>query len=273
MLALKLSPFRLVVLALLPVQIAAGRLDAIATNLPASVDLRPKFEQWNLTNRSQGKRGTCSVFALGGALEFAAAQARGEAQRFSVEFLNWSGNQVIGRHKDSGFFSDLFQGYSRYGICTEDAFPYRAEFESGNQPSERVVSDAKAQLALNLKEHWIKKWNVKTGLTDPQLAAIKQTLADGWPVCAGCRWPNQPQWARGVLQMCGPEAVFDGHSVLLVGYRDDATQPGGGNFILRDSNHRGTERSMSFEYARAYVNDAIWIESQPAKPARAPQTK
>jgi hypothetical protein len=230
--------------------------------LPTSIDLRPKFEQWNLTNRSQGKRGTCSVFAIAGALEFAAAHARGEGQRFSVEFLNWSGNQIIGKPKDGGFFSDLWRGYSTYGVCTEKAFSYRVEFEPGNQPSERVVSEAKTQLALNLKEHWIKRWNVKTGLTELQFGAIKRTLAEGWPVCAGCRWPNQPQWSKGVLQMCAPEAVFDGHSVLLVGYRDDPDQPDRGRFLLRDSNHRGADRFMSFEYARAYVNDAIWIESQ-----------
>src|SRR5215471_3933681 len=79
--------------------------------LPASVDLRPKFELWSLTNRSQGKRGTCSVFAVTGAWEFAAASSRGRGERFSVEFLNWSGNQVIGRPKDGGFFSDLWRGY------------------------------------------------------------------------------------------------------------------------------------------------------------------
>jgi C1A family cysteine protease len=238
------------------------------SDLPSSIDLRPKFEHWNLTNRLQGKRGTCSVFAIAGAVEFAAAHTRGEGQRFSVEFLNWSGNQVIGKAKDGGFFSDLWSGYSKYGICSENSFPYRAEFLPANDPPGQTITEATNQLSLQLQEHWIKKWNVKTGLTKSQFTAIKRTLSAGWPVCAGCRWPNQPRWSNGVLQMCAPEAVFDGHSVLLIGYRDDPTQPGGGSFLLRDSNHRGRERYMCFEYARAYVNDAIWIDSQPAQSAQ-----
>jgi hypothetical protein len=235
---------------------------AASITLPASVDLRPKFEAWNLTNRVQGKRGTCSVFAVTGALEFAAANSRGHGERFSVEFLNWSGNQIIGRPKDGGFFSDLWRGYATYGICSEKSFPYRAEFDNSLAPPAEVVTEAKAQVLPGLKEHWIKKWNVKTGITDSQFNAIKRTLNEGWPVCAGCRWPNRPQWTKGVLQMCAAEAVFDGHSVLLVGYRDDPDQPGGGSFVLRDSNHARGDRFMCFEYARAYINDAIWIESQ-----------
>ena len=56
------------------------------------------------------------------------------------------------------------------------------------------------------------------------LDAIKQTLATGWPVCGGFRWPKQDQWKNEVLQM-SPAEVFDGHSVLLVGYRMTPPNP------------------------------------------------
>ena len=59
--------------------------------------------------------------------------------------------------------------------------------------------------------------------------------------------------------MCPPEAVFDGHSVMLVGYRDDETQSGGGVFIFRNSSHGGRDGFMPYSYAREYMNDSVWI--------------
>ena len=123
------------------------------------------------------------------------------------------------------------------------------------------ANSAASRLADRLR--WIKKWDVNTGLSEAELDAIKQTLATGWPVCGGFRWPKQDQWKNEVLQMCPPAEVFDGHSVLLVGYRDDAAQPGGGVFIFRNTNRGGADGNMPYAYAQAYMNDAVWIESKP----------
>ena len=57
------------------------------------------------------------------------------------------------------------------------------------------------RLSLGLRLHWIKEWNVNTGLTDEHVAAIKNTLSQGWPVCGGFRWPKQERWEKEVLQM------------------------------------------------------------------------
>lgn len=236
--------------------------------LPASVDLRPSFEKWGLPVLKQGKRGTCSVFTVAGALEFAAASKLQHGERFSVEFLNWGANKMNGEKDDGSFFSDLWSGFATYGACLEKTLPYRAEFDPTLAPSAEVLTEAKAQLALGLRHHWIKEWNVKTGLTEAEFLAVKRTLNQGWPVCGGFRWPKQPKWTDGVLGMCPADAVYDGHSVLLVGYRDDASQPGGGVFLFRNSNKDGPAGSMPYTYARAYMNDAIWIESDaPAPPA------
>jgi hypothetical protein len=56
-----------------------------------------------------------------------------------------------------------------------------------------VLTEAKTRLALGLRPHWIKEWNVKTGLTGAQFLAIKRTLDQGWPVCAGLRWPKHQE--------------------------------------------------------------------------------
>jgi hypothetical protein len=193
------------------------------------------------------------------ALEFAIARSQGHGEELSVDFLNWAANQHR-RPGDGGFFSDMWRGFANHGICNETQMPYTNRFEISRVPDSTVITEAKARLELGLTHHWIKEWNVKTGLNDAQFLAIKQTLSRGWPVCGGFRWPKSPQWKSKTLQMCPPEDVFDGHSVLLVGYRDEAAEDGGGVLIFRNSNGSGTEGFMPYAYAQTYMNDALWIE-------------
>jgi hypothetical protein len=228
--------------------------------LPASHDLRPDLQRWGLSARQQGGRPTCSVFAVTGALEVAAARRQGHGTRLSTEFLNWAANQVRPEVADGGFFSDLWSGFAAWGICAEAEMPYRLAFAPTPPPSVAASADAKVRLAFGLRLNWIKEWDVTTGLTKAHLAAIKRTLSQGWPVCGGLRWPSQPQWQDGVLQMCPANAVYDGHSVLLIGYRDDATQAGGGVFIFRNSSGAGADGMMPYAYAQAYMNDAMWVD-------------
>jgi hypothetical protein len=227
---------------------------------PGAVDLRSNFQRWGLAERRQGSRGTCSAFTVASALEFAVAKRQGHCPRLSVEFLNWAANRTGNDAADGGFFSDLWNGFAAYGICAEDDMPYAAKFDPAAQPSAAALADAKTRLPLGLRLHWIKEWNVNTGLTDEHLAGIRRTLGEGWPVCGGFRWPNQASWVDGVLRMCPSNAVYDGHSVLLVGYRDDAAQPGGGVFLFRNTAGEGRDGSMPYAYARAFMNDAAWVD-------------
>jgi len=226
---------------------------------PKSVDLGPVFQKWALDTRSQGDRGTCSAVVVAAAIEYAAAGKQGRATRLSVEFLNWASNQVAGHAADGGFFADLWKGYAAYGICPEDDMPYRRHFDPALRPSKEALARAEEFRALALQLHWIKRWDPHQGLSDAQLDKVKRTLRHGWPVCGGFLWPKQERWQDGVLQMCPRGEVFDGHSVLLVGYRDDDTQPGGGVFLIRSSSGDRREGLMSYEYVRAYTNDAAWI--------------
>lgn len=230
------------------------------TSPTREVDLRPRFEQWGLAPRRQGDRPTCSSFTVASALEFAIARRQGHGTRLSVEFLNWAGNQVCRDSEDGGFFSDLWKGFDSYGICSESHMPYESEFDSRKRPSIPALADAKTRQSLGLRLQWIKEWDVNTGLTDDHLARIKRTLNDGWPVCGGFRWCKNEQWKDGVLQMCPSNTVRDGHSVLLVGYRDDAAQPGGGLFIFRNTSRSGRDGFMPYAFAQAYMNDAAWVD-------------
>ena len=59
--------------------------------------------------------------------------------------------------------------------------------------------------------------------------------------------------------MCIPEDVYDGHSVLLTGYTRDPAQPGGGQFLIRNSGGDGSDGYLTYAYAAEYMNDAAWI--------------
>ncbi|HEY9175475.1 MAG TPA: C1 family peptidase [Verrucomicrobiae bacterium] len=248
--------------ALSPIRFFAGE-----ASLPDRVDLRPAFANRGVALRLQGGRGTCSVFTMTGAIEFALAGGRPHVP-LSVEFLNWAANEATHEAEDGSFFSDLWTGFSAYGVCLETNMPYEAKFDTNRRPSEIALQQAREPLKAGLRFHWIKPWDVKTGLTDEHFTQIKATLAKQWPVCGGFRWPKEERWKDGVLEMRPPEGVFDGHSVLLVGYRDDARQPGGGVFLIRNSGKGDHDAAMSYEYVRAYMNDAAWVELPDAATAR-----
>ena len=251
---------------------------------PQSVDLQPVFDRWGLPPRAQGGRPTCSVFTITGAIEYALAEKQhhggpptgGRGTRLSVEFLNWASNRVIGKRADGGFFSDLWKGFQSHGICDEDDMPYAATFDPSQQPSSAALEHARKIQEAGLRLHWIKKWNPHKGLNESQFAAVKKTLRRRWPVCGGFLWPKKAKWTDGVLEMAPRQGVRDGHSVLLVGFRDDPKQPGGGVFLVRNSSkgprdgasRSADQRSMSYEYVRAYMNDALWIDYDGASSSR-----
>ena len=250
-----------VLVAVPPASSAPAAPDGPGTEAPVdSIDLRPVFEKWGLPSRAQGDRGTCSVFTITGAIEYALAEKRQRATRLSVEFLNWGSNRTIEVFKDGGFFSDLWRGFETYGICAEEDMPYKREFDPGAQPSPVVLERARRIREDGLELHWIKEWNPNRGLTERQFAAVKETLQRRKPVCGGFLWPKKAKWVDGVLEMAPREGVRDGHSVLLVGFREAPSQPGGGVFLVRNSSKGPCEGAISYQYVRTYMNDAVWVD-------------
>ncbi len=232
--------------------------------LPREVDLRPKFSEFHLEPRAQGGRGTCSLFAMAGVLEFEYAQNNPtKPERFSVEFLNWASHQTNHRKQDGSFFSDAIKGVKQFGICAEETLPYASNFDTGLLPPAEAMETAKVHTSVTA--HWIKEWDVKTGLTAAQLLAIRRSLAEGHPVAVGLRWPKKETYDQSfVLNKPAPEEVFDGHSIVFVGYQQNQDAPGGGYLLFRNS--AGPEwglkgyAQMSYAYALAYANDAVSLE-------------
>ncbi len=203
-------------------------------------DLRPEFKKWGLDPVRQGDRGTCSVFTTNSALEFAFSRYMGKSVGLSVEYLNWAANQVTGHPTDGQFFHDCLAGFGRFGVCYTADMPYATKFDASLAPSEKAVSTARRLHTLATKvirPHWISPWKPKPGLTGAQMNEIKAVLAMGWPVAAGAD-----------------------HSRLLVGYRDDPRQPGGGLFFDEDSGS-GRYEEVTYRFVKTNVSDVFWVEA------------
>lgn len=211
-------------------------------NLPRSVDLRPEFEKLGLLQRSQGDRGTCSVFAAVEAVEFAHGTIVGEGSPLSVEFANWAANAATKRNDDGDFFHNIIKGIEQYGICPEAMMPYTESFSNESKPTEEATRTASEFRTLTTLEfHWIRHWSRKPGLNEEEIHAVKAVLANGAPVCAGSY-----------------------HSVLLVGYVDESSSPGGGRFLIADSN--GVEKDICYEEARKRFSDLFWVSAARQQP-------
>jgi hypothetical protein len=218
------------------------RRGPIEVPLARGVDLRPTLEALDLGPRSQGPRGTCSIFTTCGAIEFALAKHRGRATRLSPEFLNWAAGEAAGRPSDGNFFHNALAGFERFGICAEAAMPYRERFDAAAAPSAQALAEAEA-IRAEAREACIVRWIVPWqpnhfGVSDEQFAEIKSVLARGYPVAAG-----------------------SGHSRLLVGFRDDPVLRGGGEFLTLDSG-LGRFDYVTYEFVRTQVADAFWVEAR-----------
>lgn len=215
---------------------------ALPLPVPEAVDLRPKLESLGLTPRAQGARGTCSIFTTCSALEYALAVQSGAPVRMSPEFLNWAGSQACGWPSDGNFFHNALAGFDRFGICPEEAMPYRASYDPGLAPSVPALASARELRqgdGAGLVVHWIVPWQPnRFGVTEAQLEEIRALMRSGYPVAAGAS-----------------------HSRLLVGYRNDPNLPGGGAFLTLDSALARFDE-VSYAFVGTEVADVFWIEAR-----------
>jgi len=211
----------------------------VSETLPTGVDLRPEIKNLGLSQRRQGRRGTCSVFATVEAVEFACARQKGAGTALSVEFANWAANEATGRQDDGDFFHNIIKGVEKHGLCPETEMPYHRRFSRETAPSKEAQQQAADFLEQNaLDFHRIKDWNRTPGLDDADLQKVKSVLASGYPISAGSY-----------------------HSVLFVGFEDDASLPGGGRLLISDSNLKETE--ISYQAAKQRFCDLFWVSVTP----------
>ncbi len=248
---------------------AARSQRAPGAALPAAVDLVPEFEKLGLTTLAQGERDVCSLFAITALAEFESGRHRTKpGGRLSEEFLIWAANKATGRSGDQAMFYEAVHGLETLGICRAGLMPYLPTADARREPTPRALANAK-ELAGHWRVHWLRRWNVARPLDDSELKGIKHALASGHPVACGLRWPKALE-GDVLREVPSPRDVFDGHSIVLVGYADNPAQNGGGMFVFRNSAGPGWGKNgygrMSYAYVHAYSNDALWLKYEPGRP-------
>ncbi len=230
-------------------------------HLPSKVSLVGEFQRFGLIPGAQGDRDVCSLFAVTGAADFEASK-HGRPERLSEEFCIWAAHDASGLPGEQAMFYMAVHGLNTFGLCEQSLMPYSSKGSSRTRPSAEALKAAR-ELDHCWRVHWVKRWDVKTRLTDQQLTEIKKALANEHPVACGLRWPKTLS-GSDITAVPPPNQVEDGHSILFVGYEDNAGAPGGGTFTFRNSwgakwgaDGYGT---MSFAYARTYANDAFWLQ-------------
>lgn len=232
------------------------------------VDLRPRIAQLGLGIRDQGDRGTCSVFAMTFLLEY--TQSRGMiGNDLSEEYMNTAANIASGALVDGDYFDKLDAGVRKFGMVPEAALRYQPTFvPTATLPAE-LTNQGKA--FNSPRARFIKPWDNRRGANAQELAAVLASLDRGVPVAGGFWWPVKTAWnvrnVGGVHVMDTPplddkmKRVKDGHSVVLVGYFRNATFPGGGYVVFRNSWGPGWGDQgygyMSFEYVQRFANDLV----------------
>ena len=161
---------------------------------------------------------------------------------------------------------------------------YRATYDPQHPatPSEKTVAAAQAMFPVKYPFTTVKLWDNTTGMTAAELQNTLAILRSGRPVATGIWWLNTfatltvdgvpllKDYPRSANSGPNPP-MFDGHSIDLVGFRESRSFPGGGYFVFRNSfgpsfGNKGYG-FVSFQYIRAYANDAIAISAPPRRKA------
>ncbi|MFH1885410.1 MAG: C1 family peptidase [Pseudomonadota bacterium] len=231
--------------------------------------------------KDQGGRGTCVAFGTNAVREYLVGGEKGP--ELSEQFLYWGIKMRDGNPNRAGSrIRYAVQCMEEAGVCEARTWPYcpqQKDSEHQGPPPDGAAEEAR-------------KYVIMKGipLTENPVESTKAVLC-GWngfqarPVSFGIpvfeSWRRNPITFRmGRIPMPLPgESPVGGHCMTLVGYQDDASWPGGGYFILRNS--WGTAWASECEYGEGYgtipyafIRDHLWgawtleaerIEKKPMK--------
>ncbi|MBX0327928.1 C1 family peptidase [Oscillochloris sp. ZM17-4] len=231
--------------------------------------------------QNQGQRNTCVAFTLASMLQILS----GDPTDLSEQFLYYLCKERDGIPGDVGTNPALaIQLLRDVGICTERTWPYHAEPNTsqpgGPTPPAPAYDEAKRRRISGFTQLQPKG---STGVNQ-----IQAQLAEGKPVMIGMpiysHWTGATQATiLGRLRFPLPsEQAKGGHAMCVVGYRTDATAPGGGYFIVRNSwgPDWGKDNSDGPGYCHmpfllvsrqnlvAFVADGIVLEEKVAAPPK-----
>lgn len=231
----------------LPKQSSTFKLEKY--NLPTSVRLTDKL----FPVRDQGERGTCVAFSTTALREF----LDGCQNDLSEQYLYYACKQLDRIPDQPGtFISTAMAALSTKGICQEALWPYNSNSINNNEgqtPSPANADDNALEYIMPYTRP----------VAPTHIAHYKQVLAGtdeipGMPVVVAVlvfnSWflsPATNQTGKITMPFPGELPLLGGHAMLIAGYQDDSSVPGGGYFIVRNS--WGEKWAASSPEAKGYA--------------------
>jgi C1A family cysteine protease len=217
--------------------------------------LRPLPDSTDLSKRcspivDQGELGSCTACAIvSGLREYLAINTANLPERLSRLYLYHEEREIEGTtHLDWGaYIVDGFKVLVNEGVPPERLWPYNiGQFAIDPPPNVNLA-------AL--------PWRIKKYERIYGIQAIKECLADGFPVVAGMDVFRQMIEDAGRTGIVSVPRMFDesmgGHAVTIVGYQDTPRGPAhwkdGGWFKVRNSWGETWGNHGHFRIAYAYV--------------------
>jgi len=188
--------------------------------------------------RDQGERGTCVAFATVAVLEYMLHRARGAPQDLSEQYLYWNVKRTDGYSREGTWLEFSFPLARRDGVCRDDLWPY----EPDKRPNDLTHGDPPDPQAcqLDAPQHTFSRIIRLRDYRQPE--AIKNQLRQGRPVSVAIpvfkTWYNNPAARLSgniLMPLRSDRFAVGGHAIVLVGFDEDPTTPGGGYFLVRNS--------------------------------------
>lgn len=258
---------------------ASNKLDAVLRQLDKplevreKVDLRSRFAEHGLHPRNQGRRPSCSVFAVASAFGFALAE-NGHSGQLSEEYLLWSTLQYLKRHPaqtrgrafggeepgDIGFsLMSVVQAAQWYGAALQAEMPNQlgGSYAQLEAPPEALIERSRSRRLLRAAR-------LGGGDNEARIESMIKVLNAGWPVTIVTRWPSAYTLRQRPLVDRQTPLPDYAHAITLVGYLAKDSDVRNCVFIFRNSwgvrwgiaGHGMISRDFLLEHLR----DAIVID-------------
>lgn len=254
-----------------------------AAELRGEIDLRPQFRDLALGIKDQGRRPSCSVFAVVSALEYQNAVVSGTAEKLSEEYLVWATRRTTQRaahvptadtvredaenpakdDEDEGFsLPEVVAALRAYGIPPQSSMPntFGTKMEDIPEPPANVVTEARKHRKVYI--HVIPGHDTATRINN-----LVQALNTGTPVAVGLRWPHYRTLRAGYLSQQKPILDY-AHAVTVVGYKCESGRIEDAVFLFKNSWGmswgEGGYGRVTYEYLSKYLLDGVLLEVQRA---------
>lgn len=195
-----------------------------------AVDLRPIYQQYGLHFKDQGRRPSCTIFALVSALEYETARRTGTSEPLSEEFLIWAVRELQpGIPLDDGYhFNEVLAALQTYGIPRQTVMPNTFGRKIDEiHPTPAALAEASAH--REVVPIWMRA-------DDPLLVErVVDALNRRTPVVIGLRWPHWRTLEGNHLLRDQKPLDGPGHAVTLIGYQCANGAPDSTVFIFRNS--------------------------------------